>query len=76
MGSGGIADALPKNRGHCRSGNRVAEIRPMPPDPAQNAYGNGDENLPPEPAARLSVAKSLDEIARQGVVVATRTRVS
>jgi hypothetical protein len=36
----------------------------MLPDLAQNAYGTGDENLPPKPAARLSPAKSLDEIAR------------
>jgi hypothetical protein len=36
----------------------------MPPDLAQNTYGKGDENLPPEPGARLSFAKPLDEIAR------------
>src|SRR5579862_2947575 len=45
-------------------------MRPMLPDLAQNTYGKSDENLPPEPAALLFLAKPLDEIARQGLVVA------
>jgi hypothetical protein len=47
----------------------------MPTDFTEYAYGEGSESLPPEPAVCLPFAKSLDEIARQGLVVA-RTRIS
>jgi hypothetical protein len=36
----------------------------MPPDLAPNTHGKGNEHLTPEPAARLSFAKPLDEVAR------------
>jgi hypothetical protein len=48
----------------------------MSADLAQNAHGKGDDNLPPKPAASLSFAKPLDEIACQRIVVSTWARVA
>src|SRR6476659_988299 len=65
---------LPEKRRHCRSGDRIAEMRPMPSDLAQNTYGDSDENLLPEPASRSPFAKLLDKIAGQSLVVTPWTR--
>src|SRR5690242_5070854 len=51
---------LNEKRGHCRSGDCVAEMRPMPLDLAKISYGDRDENLLPEPATRSPFAKLLD----------------
>jgi len=49
-------------------------MRPMPLDLAQNTYGDGDENLLPEPTMRSPFAKLLDKIACQSLVVTPWTR--